>query len=245
MSEVLRARVAAEIRRDLAEQAGAGFPLLRRFPDSETAAVPAFVSGLSAEERESLLDGLVWHATHEWDYQQREELIQAFPVLRGLQMRYLKCVYPESDWYGGRPKKAKLKRAVADGLVAAGFARRKRETPGSSDWMEFSHPDEAFPGFVGLFFDPGFPRQIDYGWRHWLRSDLATHFPPLGPRDNVPALGNLNYETIWRCAGQSIPFCWDVITEANLEEAVAVLVETLHRLAALAKRINALEFPSS
>ena len=243
MSEDLRTRVAAEIRRDLAEQAAAGFSLLRRFPDSETAGVPAFFAGLSAEERESLLDGLAWNATRESNPQQHEERSRTFPVLRGL--RYLKPQYPSGDWFGGRPKKAKLKRTVADKLLAAGFVRRKRETPGGSDWMEFGRLGSAHPGRLVLFFDPGFPRQIDYGWRHWLRSDLATHFPPLGPRNNVPALGNLNYETIWRCAGQSIPFCWDVITEANLEEAVAVLVETLHRLAALAKRINALEFPSS
>jgi hypothetical protein len=245
MSEELRARVAAEIRRDLAEEAAGGFPLLRRFPDSETACVPGFFAGLSPEERESLLDGLAFSATHEWSFQFREDLTQAFPVLRGLQMRSLKPLYPEYDWYGGRPKKAKLKRAVADALKRAGFARRKRDTPGSEDWMEFSRPEGSFPGYVGLFFDPGFPRQIDYGWRDWLRPALSVHFPPIGPRNIVPAVTDLNYETLWRCAATSNPYCWDVITEANLEETLGVLIEALDRLAALATRINALEAPSA
>ena len=241
MSEDLRTRVAAEIRRDLAEQAAAGFSLLRRFPDSETAGVPAFFAGLSAAERESLLDGLAWNATRESNPQQHEERSRTFPVLRGL--RYLKPQYPSGDWFGGRPKKAKLKRTVADKLLAAGFVRRKRETPGGSDWMEFGRLGSAHPGRLVLFFDPGFPHQLDYGFRDWLRPDLRVHFPPLGPRDRIPALSNLNYETLWRCEASSNPICWDVITEANLEETLDALIESLARLAALAARINALDAP--
>jgi len=241
ISEDLRTRVAAEIRRDLAEEAAAGFPLLRRFPDSETAGVPAFFASLSAEERESLLDGLALNATRESNLQHHEEQNRAFPVLRSLQ--YLKPVYPAGDWFGGRPKKAKLKRAVADRLAASGFTRRKPETPGASDWMEFGRPNSAHPGRLALFFDPGFPHQLDYGFRDWLRPDLRVHFPPLGPRDRIPALSNLNYETFWRCEASSNTLCWDVITEANLEESLETLVESLARLTALTARINAIEAP--
>src|ERR1700730_9939174 len=136
MSEELRSRVAAQLRRDLAEEMEAGFPLLRRFPNSEMAGMPDFVSRLSTEERESMLDALALYATLQWDHEKFLEKRKnpAIPRLGRPQPRY-----PDGDWYGGRPKKTALKRAVADKLAAVGFVPRKREKPGSSDWQEFMH----------------------------------------------------------------------------------------------------------
>jgi hypothetical protein len=238
MTEELRSRVAAQIRRDLDDEMKAGFPLLSRFPNSEMAAIPDFVSRLSTAERESLLDALALYATLQWDHQQSLEKRNnpAIPRLGRPQPRY-----PDGDWYGGRPKKTTLKRAVADKLGSVGFVRRKREKQGSSDWQEFAHPDDAFPGTLCIFFDPGFPRQLDYGYRHWLRPELINQFPPLGPRDIIPAITNLNYEVLWRCEATSSAICWDVITEANLEQTLDVFVETLDRLYRLAGHVNALE----
>jgi hypothetical protein len=238
MSEQLRSRVAAEIRRDLAGEMQAGFPLLCRFPNSETAAIPDFVAHLSSAERESMLDALALYATLKWDHAQTIEKRNnpAIPRLGRPQPRY-----PEGDWYGGRPKKTALKRAVADRLAAAGFVLRKRETGRSSDWQEFAHPDSAFPGTLGLSFDPGFPRQLSYGYRNWLRPGLLDRFPPLGPRDIIPAITSLDYDVLWRCEATSSAICWDVITEANLEATLDVLMETLDRLYRLAARINAID----
>ena len=241
MSEQLRLRMAAEIRRDLASEMLAGFPLLRRFPNSETAPIPDFVAALSPGERENMLDALALYATLKWDYEQNQEKRNnpAIPRLGRPQPRY-----PDSDWYGGRPKKMALKRAVADRLVAAGFAPCKREKGGSSDRREFAHPDSAFPGTLGLSFDPGFPRQLSYGYRNWLRPELLDQFPPLGPRDIIPAITSLNYDVLWRCEAASSAICWDIITETNLEATLNVLVETLERLHRLATRINAIEVSS-
>jgi hypothetical protein len=238
MSEELRSRVAALIREDLAADMAAGFPLLSRFPNSETASIPAFVAALSAADRESVLDALGRYATLRWDHAQNQEKRNnpAIPRLGRPQPRY-----PEGDWYGGRPKKTALKRAVADKLAAAGFARRKREGAGSSDWQDYAHPDSAFPGTLCLSFDPGFPRQLGYGYRDWLAPALLNQFPPLGPRDIIPAITDLNYDVLWRCEAASSAICWDVITEANLDETLDVLVETVNRLYRLATRINALE----
>ena len=94
---------------------------------------------------------------------------------------------------------------------------------------------------VSIFFDPGFPRQLDYGYRNWLKPDLLNKFPPLGPRDIIPAITNLNYEVLWRCEVTSTAICWDVITEANIEQTLETFVETLDRLYRLAARVNALE----
>ena len=238
MSEELRSRVAAQIRRDLAEEMEAGFPLLRRFPNSEMIGMPDFVSHLSTAERESLLDALALYATLQWDQEKVLEKRKnpAIPRLGRPQPHY-----PDGDWYGGRPKKTTLKRAVANKLAGVGFVPRKREKPGSPDWQEFAHPDSAFSGTLGVFFDPGFPRQLDFGYRNWLRPDLLNQFPPLGPRDIIPAVTNLNYEVLWRCEVTSSAICWDVITEANLEQTLEVFIETLDRLHRLAKSINALE----
>ena len=86
---------------------------------------------------------------------------------------------------------------------------------------------------------------MSYGYRNWLRGDLAGQFPPLGPRDIIPAIASLNYDVLWRCEATSSAICWDVITEANLSETLDVLVETVERLYRLATRINALDGPSS
>jgi hypothetical protein len=238
MSEQLRSRVAAIIREDLAEDMRAGFPLLGRFPNSETASIPDFVAALSAAERETMLDALAHYATRRWDVAQSREKQNnsAIPRLGRPQPRY-----PDGDWYGARPKKTALKRAVADKLAAAGFVRRKREGGGSSDWQEYAHPDSAFPGTLCLSFDPGFPRQLSYGYRDWLRGELLGQFPPLGARDIIPAITSLNYDVLWRCEATSSAICWDVITDANLEATLDVLIETLDRLYRLAARINALE----
>ena len=237
MLEDLRNRIVAAIRADLADEAARGFPLVGRFPNSETAGLPAYFDRLSAEERDRLLNALALHATHQWSYAFNQEL-QADPVVRGL--RYLKPLYPEGDWYGGRPKKTALKKAVAQSLVENGYVRVKLETPGAADVMKFAHPDPEFQGWLSLFFDPGFPRQVDFGFRNWLRADLLREFPPLAPRDIIPALSNLNYDLLWRGSATSNPICWDVITEANLDETLDTLVETLARLTALAKRVNAI-----
>jgi hypothetical protein len=214
---------------------------LRRFPNSETAAIPDFVAHLSSSQRESMLDALALYATLKWDYEKTIEKRSnpAIPRLGRPQPRF-----PEGDWYGGRPKKTALKRGVGDRLVAAGFVPCRHEKGGSSDWQEFTHPDSAFPGTLALSFDPGFPRQLSYGYRNWLRPGLLDQFPPLGPRDIIPAITSLNYDVLWRCEATSSAICWDVITAANLEATLDVLIETLDRLYRLAARINAIDLSS-
>ena len=127
MSDKLRSRVALLIREDLAGEMASGFPLLSRFPNSETASIPAFVAALSAADRDSMLDALARYATLRWDYAQNQEKQNnpAIPRLGRPQPRY-----PDGDWYGGRPNKTTLKRAVAGKLAAKGFVRRKREGAG-------------------------------------------------------------------------------------------------------------------
>ena len=240
MSEDLRTRIAAEIRRELADEAAAGFPLLRRLPASQTAGVPAFFAGLSADEREGLLDGLVWHATHEWSYQQRQELSERLPAMRRLAL--LQPAYPKGDWYGARPKKAKLKKAVAERFFGAGFARRRLERP-MPDRMDFTHPDGVVPGFVLLSFDTNLLNQLDYGLRNWLRPDFAVWFKPSAEWKSFPVL-DLDYYNLWLAHAGSGGVNWELITEENLEEACNLLMETVARLTALAARINALEVPS-
>jgi hypothetical protein len=237
MTEGLRSRVAAQIRRNLDDEMKAGFPLVSRFPNSEMAGIPDFVARLSTAGK------ACWMRSHSmrsfngtiskaW----RNGTILPFRDWAEPQPRYL-----DGDWYGGRPKRTTLKRAVAEKLGSVGFVRRKREKQGSSDWQEFAHPDDGFPGTLCIFFDPGFPRQLDYGYRNWLRPELMNQFPPLGPRDIIPAITNLNYEVLWRCEAASSAICWDVITEANLEQTLDVFVETLDRLYRLAGHVNALE----
>jgi hypothetical protein len=194
----------------------AGFQLLRRFPNSEMTAVPDFVPCLSIAERESMLDALALYATVRWDPERNLEKRNnpAIPRLGRPQPRYL-----DGDWCGSRAKKTTLNRAVADNL-AADFVPRNRERAGSSDWQEFTHPDSAFPGTLCISFDPGFPRQLDYGYRNWLKPDLLNQLMPLEPRDIIPAITSLNYEVRWRCEVTSSAICWDVVTEANPKQTL-------------------------
>jgi hypothetical protein len=68
MLEDLRSRIAAMIRQDLAEEAAAGFPLLQRFPNSETAGVPGYFSRMRQPDREILLDALAHYSTIKWSH---------------------------------------------------------------------------------------------------------------------------------------------------------------------------------
>jgi len=237
MSEHLRSRIAAIIRHDLAQEATAGFPLLQRFPNSETAGVPRYFSGMSEPDREILLDALAYYSTIRWSHDVVREK-QAHPVLGPFLAR--QPSYPPGDWYGERPTKSLLKMAVAEALTKAGFTRKKGQSPQHTDVIQFSHPDPSFEGHLTIHFDPGFPRQMDFGFRHWMRADLTDYFGPLGPRDFVPIIRSLTYDHLWHGAGTNNPVCWDIITEKNLEEVVCVLVDVLERLAVLAGRINGL-----
>ena len=59
----LRARIAEVVRHDLAAEADAGFALLRRFPNSETAGIPDYIARLGEVERDALLDALAHYCT--------------------------------------------------------------------------------------------------------------------------------------------------------------------------------------
>jgi hypothetical protein len=236
MSEDLRSRIAAMIRQDLAEQAAAGFPLLQRFPNSEMAGVPGYFSRMSQPDREILLDALAYYSTIKWSHDIVREK-QAHPVLGPFLAR--QPSYPPGDWYGERPKKSLLKRTVVEKLADAGFARTKSQSR-PADIVEFSHPDPSFQGYLLISFDPGFPRQMDFGFRDWMRADLIMSFEPLGPRDFIPVMRSLTYYHLWHGAGTNNPICWDVITEKNLDQTACVLADVLERLAVLARRINAL-----
>jgi hypothetical protein len=232
-----RAGVAAIIRHDLAEEAAAGFPLIRRFPNSETACVPGCFSRLSQADREILLDALAHYSSVKWSHEIVREK-KAHPVLGPFLAK--QPSYPPGDWYGGRPKKSLLKRTVVERLTPAGFVQRKRESNWPADIVRFSHPDPSFEGHLTIGFDPGFPRQMDFGFRDWMRADLIRQFEPLGSREFIPIMLSLSYDHLWHGAGTNNPVCWDVITVENLEDTVSVLVEALERLATLARRINGL-----
>jgi hypothetical protein len=235
MPEGLRSQIAALIRQDLAAEAGAGFPLLQRFPNSETAGIPAYFARLSAPDREALLDALAHYSTIKWSHEVVREK-RAHPVLGPFLAK--RPSYPPGDWYGERPKKSLLKKSVREALANAGFARIKRESPSQSDVLEFSHP--SFEGRLIVSFDPGFPRQMDFGFCEWLRGDLRKLFALQNPREFIPIVGRLTYDHLWHGAGTNNPVCWDVITEKNLEETTRLLVEVLERLTALAARVNGL-----
>jgi hypothetical protein len=237
VSEGLRNQITGIIRKDLADEADAGFPLLQRFPNSETAGVPQHFSRLRRHERESLLDALAHYAMIKWSHDVVREK-RAHPVLGPYLAK--QPVYPPGDWYGARPKKMAIKHAVLEALTGAGFTPRKRKDERPSHVVAFAHPDAAFPGDLIVSFDPGLLRQIDFGFRDWLRPELGAVLPPLGPRDFVPVVGWLAYDHLWHGAGTNNPVCWDLITEQNLAESVAALGEALARLGALAGRVNAL-----
>jgi hypothetical protein len=236
ISEDLRSRMAAMIRQDLATEASAGFPLLRRFPNSEMASVPGYFARLSQHDRDILLDALAHYSTIKWSHEVVREK-QSHPVLRPYLAR--QPLYPQRDWYGERPKKSLLKRSVIDKLAKAGFVRVKH-----ADWpadvVEFSHPDHSFAGRLLISFDPGLIRQLDFGFRDWLRADLAKHFEPQTPRDFIPIILSLSYDHLWDGRGTNNPVCWDLIAEQELDDVLGLLVEVLDRLAALAGRINGL-----
>src|SRR5579862_1933641 len=152
MSEILRSKIAAIIRQDLADEAAAGFPLIKRFPNSETASVPGYFASLAPPDREILLDALAHYSTLQWSHDIVREK-KAHPVLG----RYLarQPVYPPGDWYGARPRKSALKKAVVEHVTQAGFVRMKREDRSSVTVFEFSHPDPAISGRLIVSFDPG------------------------------------------------------------------------------------------
>jgi hypothetical protein len=237
ISEDLRSRIAAIIRHDLAGEAAAGFPLLQRFPNSETASVPGCFSRLSQRDREILLDALAYYSTVRWSHEVVREK-QAHPVLGPFLAR--QPSYPPGDWYGERPKKSLLKKTVVEKLADAGFTRNKSQPGWHPDVIAFSHRDPNFEGRLTISFDPGFPRQMDFGFRDWMRADLVRYFELPSPRDFIPIIRSLTYDHLWHGAGTNNPICWDFITEKNLEESVCVLVDVLERLVVLAGRINGL-----
>lgn len=237
MSEELRSRIAGIVRDDLAAEAEAGFPLLRRFPNSETAGVPAYIARLSKANRESLLDALAHYSTVKWSHEVVREK-RAHPVLGPYLAK--QPLYPSGDWYGERSKKSLLKKSVTERLGVAGFVRKKREPASPSDVLEFAHPDPSFAGRLIVSFDPGLLRQMDFGFRDWLCPDLSKHFELPNPREFIPIIGWLAYDHLWHGAGTNNPVCWDLVAEKRLEETGGLLVEILERLTTLAARINSL-----
>jgi hypothetical protein len=221
----------------MAEEAAAGFPRLQRFPNSETAGVPGYFSRMSQPDREILLDALAYYSTIRWSHEVVREK-KAHPVLGPFLAK--QPSYPSGDWYGGRPKKSLLKRTVIEKLAHAGFTRTKSQSGPQPDVIRFSHLDSNFEGHLTISFDPGFPRQMDFGLRDWMRADLVMHFEPLGPRDFIPIIRSLTYDHLWHGAGTNNPICWDIITETNLEQSACALVDVLERLVELAGRINRL-----
>ena len=101
LTELLRARLAAVVREDLAVEASAGFPLLSRFPNSELAGVPDYVSRLTEAARSQLIDALSHYSTLWWSHEVVREK-KAHPILRPYLAR--NPTYPSGDWYGARPK---------------------------------------------------------------------------------------------------------------------------------------------
>ena len=60
-SVAVRARIAAGVRQELADEAAAGFTLLHRYPNMMTAGIPDCYLGMSPSNREILLDALVFY----------------------------------------------------------------------------------------------------------------------------------------------------------------------------------------
>jgi hypothetical protein len=129
---------------------------------------------------------------------------------------------------------------VVDKLANAGFVRVKQQAGWPTDVVEFSGPDTAFAGRLLISFAPGLLRQMDFGFRDWLRADLAKQFEPQSPREFIPIILSLSYDHLWDGRGVNNPVCWDVITEQRLDEVLRLVVEVLDRLALLAERINGL-----
>ncbi|HEY1876919.1 MAG TPA: hypothetical protein VGG66_05590, partial [Rhizomicrobium sp.] len=135
MAEELHSEIAAVIRHDMAAEAQTGFPLLQRFPNSETACVPPCFARLAKPDQDSLLDALAHYSTLKWSHEIVLEK-RAHPVLGPYLAK--QPLYPKRDWYGMRPKKSALKKSIIEALTAAGYARLKREPPSPSSVVEFS-----------------------------------------------------------------------------------------------------------
>src|SRR5216684_3927414 len=88
-----------------------------------------------------------------------------------------KTFAPASPRSSGRicARKPLLKKAVVERLTNAGFARKKRPGGWPLDVVGFSHPDPSFEGYLIVGFAPGLRRQMDFGFRDWMRADLITH----------------------------------------------------------------------
>jgi hypothetical protein len=240
MSDEMGQRIAAIIRHDLAEEAAAGFPLLRRFPNSATSGIPAYFANLNRPEQDALLDALAHYSVITWSHEVVREK-KAHPIFGPYLAR--QPSYPDGDWYGERPKTGLLKKRVVETLERAGYTPRKRESKWQRHVAEFTHPDPSFAGYMMISFEPGLMRQLDFGLRNWMRAQLRTQLPLLGPREFIPIVHSLSYDHLWHGAGTNNPVCCDLITEGNLEETLALFVAILDRLTMLAGHINKLAFP--
>src|SRR6516164_8584018 len=80
VSGELRSEIAAVIRHDMAAEADAGFSLLQRFANSETAPVPACFARLARSDQEVLLDALAHYSTLQWSQEIVREK-RAHPIL--------------------------------------------------------------------------------------------------------------------------------------------------------------------
>ncbi len=238
-TEAMRARIAAVIREDLAAEHAAGFPFLRRFPNSELASVPDAFARLDEAGQARLLDALAQYSTLWWwaDNIVRER--EAHPLLGPYIHRRPR--YPDGDWFGARPKKAVLKKAVMTMLAEAGYERQKIDGAKGTEAVVYSHPDPGFHGRLSVHFDSALMRQMEFGFRDWLAPALKSRFSSPKPRDFMPLVGVLAYDHLWDGRGSNNPVCWDLITEANLDESVAAMREALERLTAFGKRVNALQ----
>jgi hypothetical protein len=235
LTENLRARFAAVVREDLAAESAAGFPLLRRFPNSEVAGVPDYVSRLTEPDRGRLIDALAHYSTLWWSHEMVREK-KAHPILGPYLAR--SPSYPAGDWYGGRPKKSLLKTSVINMLTEIGYARKTIDGVRGTDVVEYRHPDSAFAGRLIVHFDSSLMRQMEFGFRDWLNEGLSAHFRSPTPREFIPIVGVLAYDHLWHGAGVNNPVCWDLITEDNLAETLATMRYALERLTVLGQRIN-------
>lgn len=234
-TEGLRARFAAIVREDLAAETAAGFPLIRRFPNSEVVGAPDYVSRLTEADRGRLLDALAHYSTLWWSHDVVREK-KAHPVLGPYLARHPS--YPASDWYGGRPKEARLRNAVKTMLTETGYAREPIEGVRGTAVIRYRHPDPAFTGRLLVHFDHSLMRQMEFGFRDWLNEGLGAHFGSPNPREFIPIVAMLAYDHLWHGGGVNNPVCWDLITEENLAETLATMREALERLTALGRRIN-------
>jgi hypothetical protein len=236
-TERLRARIAAVIREDLAAERAAGFPLVWRFPNSELASVPDAFARLDDADQNRLLDALAHFSTLWWSHELVRDR-EAHPILGPYLHRRPK--YPDVDWFGGRPKKAALKKAVMTMLAEAGYDRQKIEGAKGTEVVVYAHSDQTFPGRLLVHFDSALMRQMEFGFRDWLAPSHKAHFSSANPRAFMPIVGVLAYDHLWDGHGTNNPVCWDLITEANLDESIATMRKALERLTALGKRVNAL-----